>query len=100
MTDKKSRKLGAGILNVVKVLVALAVLAGFVLWAGGFLREKVPPGKVTVVKGIAVPDGAETHTVNMSSVAPRIDVVGTTASEELVHLSARISAYVNEISVV
>jgi RND family efflux transporter MFP subunit len=44
-----------------------------------------------------VPAGAAIHEVKAASLRSRIDIVGTAASEKTIRLSARISAYVNEV---
>ncbi len=73
--------------------VALAIAAA---GCGG---EKVAPGKVAHAPGLALPAGAATHTVVVAPLAPRVDVVGTVTSAEKIHLSARLSAYVNDVTV-
>ena len=46
-----------------------------------------------------MPSNAELFTVKPESIAPRVDVVGTVASDVKVNLSARIPAYVKEVFV-
>jgi len=62
--------------------------------------KKVGPGDaVQVERGAALPAGAATITVKSEPVAPRIEIIGTVGSERIIHLSARLSAYVKEINV-
>ncbi len=84
---KKNTKLVAGI-------VGLAVV---IAWSGGFLTQKIRPGKLDSQPGLALPAGAETVEVKTETAPVRVEVVGTTASEEKINLSARIPAYVGEI---
>ena len=77
--------------------VAIAGMAFLIAWTGGMFHAKTAAGKLDVEIGEPLPENAETYTVSVAPVAPRIDVVGTVASEESVHLSARISAYVSSI---
>jgi RND family efflux transporter MFP subunit len=78
-------------------LVGVVVLVGFIAWASGALQKKVAPGEVAAQPGLPLPPGAEQIEVALQSYAPAIDVVGTTASAVMVHISARVSAYVKEV---
>ena len=60
---------------------------------------KVQPGQVEAAAGRPLPADATLVTVAEQSLAPRIDVVGTAASEKTITLSARLSAYVQEVFV-
>ena len=84
---KKNGKLVSGI-------VGLAVV---VAWSGGFLARKVKPAVLPNQPGVAVPADAATVAVQAETAPVRVEVVGTTASEEKINLSARIPAYVGEI---
>lgn len=75
-------------------VVGLAVV---IVWSAGSCAEKVPPGIVEAPAGIAVPEGAATAEVKVEPLATRIYVVGTTASEEKINLSARLPAYVKAV---
>jgi RND family efflux transporter MFP subunit len=86
-------------LKVWKPIAGVLGLAMVILYSSGSCRAKVNPGKLDYETGIALPIGAETFTVKLEKRAPRIDVVGTVASEEQIHLSARISAYVKKVFV-
>lgn len=74
-------------------------LAAVIAWSGGGCREKHPGGETRPVEGPAVPDGVERTDVTVAVLPARIDVVGTVESEELVHLSARMPAYVDRVRV-
>ena len=80
-----------------KLLLGLIGLAAVVVWSGGFLGEKTAPGKLEYEAGRPVPPDAATFAVQAETAPVRIDVVGTTASEEKIHLSARIPAYVDQV---
>ena len=80
-------------------IVGIVGLAVIVAWSGGACSRKVAPGVVTVPAGIAMPAGAETVKVARESIPARLFVVGTVDSEEKIHLSARIPAYINEVLV-
>ena len=80
-----------------KLIVGILGLAIVIAWSGGFLAKKVKPGKLESQPGLAIPAGAETVEVKAETDPVRVEVVGTTASEEKINLSARIPAYVGEI---
>ncbi len=58
---------------------------------------KIQPGRVDAPAGQALPPDAAVVKVTAQLVAPRIDVVGTVASEKTVTLSARLGASVREV---
>ncbi len=97
MADKQKRK-AANVLKIIKWPIAIVGLALMIAWTGGMFHAKTAAGKLDVNPGKSLPENAETYSVEMATVAPKIDVVGTVASEETVHLSARISAYVSSVS--
>ncbi len=80
-------------------LVGLTGLVVIIIWAGGSCNSKVPPSKISYEPGAALPENAQVYAVSKEAVTPRTDVVGTVASEEKIHLSARIPGYVNEVLV-
>ena len=80
-----------------KLIACLLGLAVVIAWSGGFLSKKVKPGALEHQAGVAVPADAATAEVKAESVPVRVEVVGTTASEEKINLSARIPAYVSEV---
>jgi len=82
-----------------KATVGLIALAALMIWASGGCRAKVAPGQLVASPRPAVPANSVTAAVVAEEVGPRIDVVGTTESEETINLSARIPAYVNEVRV-
>lgn len=84
---------------IMKIIMGLILLAIMILWSGGFFRSKLPPGQVKAQTGIPIPAEVKTFKVESTLVAPRIDLVGTVASEENILLSARISAHVKRIFV-
>lgn len=58
-----------------------------------------PDDAVQGERGTALSAGAATVTVKSEPVAPRIEIIGTVSSERIIHMSARLSAYVKEINV-
>ncbi len=80
-----------------KLVIGIVGLAAVIAWSGGFLAKKVKPGQFEHPAGIAVPAEAATFAVQVENAPVRVEVVGTTASEEKINLSARIPAYVGEI---
>ncbi|NCA81594.1 MAG: efflux RND transporter periplasmic adaptor subunit [Opitutae bacterium] len=80
-----------------KLLVGLVGLAAVIAGSGGFFSKKVKPGVLENQAGVPVPADAATVEVKAESAPVRVEVVGTTASEEKINLSARIPAYVGEI---
>ena len=77
--------------------VSIVGLVLMIAWTGGVFHAKTAAGKLEVEVGRPLPENAGTYTVKIEPVATKIDVVGTVASEESVHLSARINAYVSNI---
>lgn len=82
-----------------KPIAGIVGLAIVIMYSAGSCRAKVKPGDLAHESGAPLPAGAETFTVKTENIAPRIDVIGTVGSEEQIHLSARISAYVKEVFV-
>jgi membrane fusion protein (multidrug efflux system) len=95
MAQEESRK------NIVsrlwRPIIGIIALAVIIAWTGGFFDSKVPPGKIPHQKGTPFADKAKLYTVTKEQFAPRIDVVGTVASEETIHLSSRIPSYIKDI---
>jgi RND family efflux transporter MFP subunit len=94
MSEKRK---GSRVMRFLKWPVSIAGLVLMIAWTGGAFHVKTAAGKLEIEVGKPLPENAKTHTVAVVPVAPRIDVVGTVASEESVHLSARISAYVSSV---
>ena len=92
-------KLAINLNKFLKPLLALVGLAAVVVWAGGFLGDKTKPGVLAHEPGVPVPEGVATFAVAVESAPVRVEVVGTTASEEKINLAARIPAYVSEVFV-
>ena len=82
-----------------KPALGVAVLAGLIMASSGIFRSYVAPGKLMHQPGRPVPQDEPSVQTSMAPVAPRIDLVGTVASEVKVNLSARIAACVRDISV-
>ena len=90
-------KLATTLKKYTKLIVGLVGLAAVIAWSGGFLAKKVKPGKLENQASVAVPAEAATIAAQAESAPVRVEVVGTTASEEKINLSARIPAYVSEV---
>ena len=85
--------------NILKLTVGLVGLAIIIVWSGGFLGDKTNPDALAVETGAPLPADAATFEVTAVAAPSRVEVVGTTASEEKISLSARIPAYVSEVRV-
>ena len=83
--------------NWIKLIIGIVGLAIVVVWSGGLLANKTQPDKLSHEPGFAVPEDAATFAVKVQPAPVRVEVVGSTASEEKINLSARIPAYVSEI---
>jgi len=81
-----------------RAIAGIGGLAVIVAWSGGACGRKVAPGVVDS-EGPAVPAGAEIIKVVREPIPARLFVVGNVDSEEKIHLSARIPAYINEVNV-
>jgi len=89
-------------LFVKKYMKPILVVAGFglmIVYAGGFFHKKTPPDSLHVLPGEPLPEGAELVPVVASQRSPRVEVIGTTASDRRIQNSARMSAYVDEVLV-
>ena len=80
-----------------KPIAGLVGLVVVVILSGGFLTRKVPPGKLDVEPGLPLPADTDTVLIQAETSPVRVEVVGTTASEEKINLSARIPAYVGSV---
>ncbi len=80
-------------------LAGAVVLAAVAAWSLGGCGPRVAPGELAYLPGEPVPPDAATATVERRTIRPRLDVVGTVASGEIIHLSARLGAYVREVAV-
>lgn len=82
-----------------RLWVGVVGLLVILVWAGGGCGEKVQPGQIEVSTGKPLAPGAVLYTVRVERVSARVDVVGTVASEQKIHISARIPAHVAEVFV-
>jgi RND family efflux transporter MFP subunit len=83
----------------VKPVAGTVILVVLILWSVGVGRSKMAGDRIDRQPGVAVPQDAELFAVKTEPLAPRVDVVGTVASELRVNLSARIPATVKEVFV-
>ncbi|NLB55138.1 MAG: efflux RND transporter periplasmic adaptor subunit [Lentisphaerae bacterium] len=86
-----------GLIKYWRPIVGVIGLAVVLVWTSGACTQKVKPGKADAEIGFAVPGNAETIEISVKPLSTRIYVVGTTASEEKINISARIPAYVKEV---
>lgn len=91
------KKIATILKKYLKLIIGIVGLGAVIAWSGGFLAKKVKPGVLENQPGVAVPADAATIAVKAETAPARVEVVGTTASEEKINLSARIPAYVGEI---
>jgi len=97
MSASSTAKLISRVMRWWKVWAGLAGLVVVILWTAGACTRKVAPSEVAYTPGRPVPQEAVVIVASNEMVAARIDVVGTAASEEKIHLSARMPAYVKEV---
>jgi RND family efflux transporter MFP subunit len=82
-----------------KPVLGTVIMVALILWSVGVGRSRMAGDKLARQPGLAVPAGAASLTVRAEPLEPRVDVVGTVASELRVNLSARIPAAVKEVFV-
>ncbi len=80
-----------------KALAGVVALAGLMVHASGACHRKVGTDTVDTPPGRPLPGQAAVATAARGPLAARVDLVGTAASDRLVKLSARLSAYVQEV---
>lgn len=80
-----------------KAGLGVAALAGLMVYSGGACHRKVGSTAVAVAPGRPLRTGENTASTVRTSLAARVDLVGTAASDRSVNLSARLSAYVQEV---
>ncbi|NCC52230.1 MAG: efflux RND transporter periplasmic adaptor subunit [Spartobacteria bacterium] len=95
--SKKIRMNRLKVRAVLRLVIGVGGLGFLIAWSGGCFKEKLEPACLIVETGIPVPEDAELYEVARMAIQPRIDVVGTVVSEELIHLSSRVSAYISEV---
>jgi RND family efflux transporter MFP subunit len=97
--ERIMKQLGSSIMKYWRIWTGLIGLIVVLVWAGGGCRDKVSPGRVERLEGRPLPQNAALYTARVENVAARVDVVGTVASEQKIHISARIPAHVAEVFV-
>lgn len=96
MTENTNKNIWGKIWRPMLGLIALALVF---VWTGGLLNNRIKPGKKVHEPGFTLPKGVVTLPVKIEKIPARIDIVGTVESEEKIHLSSRISAYVHKVMV-
>ncbi len=87
------------VLSLWRLWVGAGGLIVILFWAGGGCGSKIAPSSLDQPQGRPIPPGAVLYTARLESVAVRVDIVGTVASEQKIHISARIPAHVVEVFV-
>lgn len=82
-----------------KPMIALAGLLAMIIYAGGYLHDKVSPETLDSAPGMPIPSGAVLHKVGETTHPVTVDLVGTVASDRRIQISSRMSAYVEEVLV-
>ncbi len=82
-----------------KILLGVAAILLLVIWSTGALKDKTTPGVAEHLPGFAIPQDAQTFTVKREPIPSRISVAGTVASEENIHISARVGGVVQNVLV-
>lgn len=82
-----------------RLVLGLVGLSFILAWAGGGCGEKIAPVRLETAPGRPLRDTDILYTARTEMVSTRVDVVGTVASEQKVHISARIPAHVAEVFV-
>jgi RND family efflux transporter MFP subunit len=81
-----------------KLWLGLIAMGFLFVWTSGMLRDRIEAGNYFEFQpGEPLPEGAQVILVDPIMVPGRIDLPGTVASEQSVHLSARISASVEQV---
>lgn len=76
-------------------VAGLLGLVALVVWSGGVMEAKVPPGKEEYLPGVTFPVGAKTVSVRSVKTPSLVEVIGTAASERQVSVSTRIPATID-----
>jgi RND family efflux transporter MFP subunit len=98
MKREQLTRMLAGILRAWRIWAGILGLGLMIVWTTGACRPKIRPGTMERERP-ALPEDAVTLVVESTEISPRIDVVGTVTSEEKIHLSSRIPAYVSDVHV-
>ena len=80
-----------------KPTVGLVALLGLMVYSSGACHHKTGTESVEALPGRALASGELTAVAVRTSLFARVDLVGTAASDRSVNLSARLSAYVQEV---
>lgn len=85
--------------QILKYAAGIAALVILIVTGAGLFRVPVPLAETKFVPGVLVDHNAPRMTLKSEQVAPRVDIVGTVASEIKVNISPRIPGTVSEIAV-
>ncbi len=94
---KRTGRWTSGLKRALQIIAAVLGLAVIIMWTTGVFKDRVPPGTYPHEPGVALPENAKIFTVEKKAVSLPIDVTGTVFSEEMIHIAARINAYVRKV---
>jgi multidrug efflux system membrane fusion protein len=84
---------------IAKLGVGTLAMVGLMIWAAGGCVEKGPEGRQTLEAGEPLQPGTPTVPVLATNLSARVPVMGTTASEQTIQISPRLSAGVESVTV-
>lgn len=85
--------------GLIKVMAGIVGLIVIVVWTSGLLRSKQKPEQREVLTGGPLPTNATVLTLKTELVPTRVSLPGTVSSARMINLSARLSAYVEDVHV-
>jgi RND family efflux transporter MFP subunit len=80
-----------------KPAIAAIGLIGMIIYAGGYLHDKVGPEPLDTNAGLSIPPNARLLKVGEVTHPASVDLVGSVASDRRIQISSRMSAYVEEV---
>jgi multidrug efflux system membrane fusion protein len=87
-----------GLRVVTQIGVGSLAMVGLMIWAAGGCVEKGPEGRQALDEGEPLLPGTPTIQVLATNLSARIPVMGTTASEQTIQISPRLSAEVQTVT--
>lgn len=80
-----------------KTALAATGLVAMIIYAGGYLHDKVSPDSLDMTAGMPIPPDARLLKVGEVTHPLAVDLVGTVESDRRIQISSRMSAYVEEV---
>ncbi len=81
----------------IKPAIAMTGLVVMIVYAGGYLHDKVSPEPLDRLAGNPIPRETRLLDVGETAHPVTVDLVGTVASDRRIQISSRMSAYVEEV---